>query len=102
VVPSRKESLPYIVLEIAAAGKPLVATRVGGMPEIFGPQADLLVAPGDSMALANSLTNFVNHSESMAAGAALLRTRIRTNFTLEDMVKNGISAYRAALAADKS
>jgi glycosyltransferase involved in cell wall biosynthesis len=102
VVPSRKESLPYIVLEIAAAGKPLIATRVGGIPEIFGPQSELLVTPGDVAALADSLRNCVNHSETMAAGAALLRARIRTNFALKDMVENGISAYRAAIAASRS
>jgi len=102
VVPSRKESLPYIVLEIAAAGKPLVATRVGGIPEIFGPQSNLLIQPGNSAALADSLKNCVNHSETMAANAALLRERIRTSFALQDMVENGISAYRAAMAASKS
>ena len=37
VVPSRAESMPYIVLEAAAARVPLIATNVGGIPEIFGP-----------------------------------------------------------------
>ena len=40
VVPSYGESLPYVVLEAGAAAKPLIATNVGGIPEIFGPQAD--------------------------------------------------------------
>jgi len=102
VVPSRKESLPYIILEIAAAGKPLIATRVGGIPEIFGPQSDLLVAAGDSVTLAETLTNSVNHPESMCANAVLLRERIRTNFSLADMIENGIGAYRLATAASKN
>ena len=38
VVPSYGESLPYVVLEAGAAAKPLVATNVGGIPEIFGPE----------------------------------------------------------------
>jgi glycosyltransferase involved in cell wall biosynthesis len=102
VVPSRKESLPYIVLEIAAAGKPLIATRVGGIPEIFGPQSDLLVPPGNSVALADTLRHCINHPETIRAGAALLQERIRTNFALTDMVEGGIAAYRAALAAAKA
>jgi glycosyltransferase involved in cell wall biosynthesis len=102
VVPSRKESLPYIVLEIAACGKPLIATRVGGIPEIFGPQSDLLIPPGNSAALSDTLIHWVNHPETIGASAALLRERIRTNFALTDMVEGGIAAYRAAIAAAKA
>jgi glycosyltransferase involved in cell wall biosynthesis len=52
VIPSRAESLPYVVLEAAAAGVPIIATAVGGVPEIFGPQADALIPPEDVAALA--------------------------------------------------
>ncbi|HZN29090.1 MAG TPA: glycosyltransferase family 4 protein, partial [Xanthobacteraceae bacterium] len=55
VVPSRAESLPYIVLEAAAVGLPMIATDVGGIPEIFGPDADALVPPGDPAALARAI-----------------------------------------------
>ena len=52
LVPSRAESLPYVVLEAAAAAVPMIATRVGGIPEIFGPDTTDLVSPGDAAALA--------------------------------------------------
>jgi glycosyltransferase involved in cell wall biosynthesis len=59
VVPSRAESMPYIVLEAIGAGMPLVATRVGGIPEIFGPASDRLVPPGDAPALAAALAAII-------------------------------------------
>lgn len=47
IVPSRAEALPYIVLETIAAQKPLIATRVGGIPEILGRSNEALVRPND-------------------------------------------------------
>ncbi len=55
VIPSRAESLPYVVLEAAAAGVPIIATRVGGIPEIFGPQSEHLIPPDDVGALAGAI-----------------------------------------------
>ena len=56
VIPSRAESLPYVVLEAAAAGLPIIATDVGGVPEIFGPQAAQLIPPDDIAALIGAIT----------------------------------------------
>ena len=55
VAPSRHESLPYVVLEAAAASKPLITTRVGGIPEIYGPLSNTLVPPNDPDALAQAI-----------------------------------------------
>src|SRR5208282_6245341 len=55
VIPSRAESLPYVVLEAAAAGVPIIATEVGGVPEIFGPQAEHLIAPDNVDALVDAI-----------------------------------------------
>jgi glycosyltransferase involved in cell wall biosynthesis len=53
VMPSRAESLPYVVLEAVAARKPLIATRVGGIPEILPPER--LVPPATPDALAEAI-----------------------------------------------
>ncbi|HEV7251018.1 MAG TPA: glycosyltransferase family 4 protein [Shinella sp.] len=52
VVPSRAEAMPYIVLEALAARKPVIASRVGGIPEVLGPDSIALVEPGNPDALA--------------------------------------------------
>ncbi|OQM77595.1 glycosyltransferase family 4 protein [Manganibacter manganicus] len=54
VVPSRAEAMPYIVLETLAAGKPMIATAVGGIPEIFGINSPALVRP-DPASLAEKI-----------------------------------------------
>jgi glycosyltransferase involved in cell wall biosynthesis len=53
VVPSRAESMPYIVLEALAAGKPVIAARVGGIPEILGQDSAALARPDDAQSLAD-------------------------------------------------
>jgi glycosyltransferase involved in cell wall biosynthesis len=99
VVPSRAESLPYIVLEAAAAGIPLIATRVGGIPEIFGPQSLDLIAPADPRALARAVMTALNAPEQTARDAAVLRERVRTQFSQDRMVDAGLAAYGQVLAA---
>ena len=55
VVPSRAESFPYIVLEAAAAGLPMLATNVGGIPEIVSGTDTALLPPEDVDALAQAM-----------------------------------------------
>jgi glycosyltransferase involved in cell wall biosynthesis len=102
VVPSRAESLPYIVLEAAAAGRPLIATNVGGIPEIFGPDADRLVPPGDPEALARALQAAIADPRSATAQARRLSARVRTLFSSEVMTDSVLSAYGKVLAAKRN
>ena len=96
VVPSRAESLPYIVLEAAAAGVPMIASRVGGMPEIFGPDAGLLVPPSDPSALARAMTQALQDRGARHSTTLRLKARIRALFSADAMTDAVIAAYREA------
>ena len=98
VVPSRAESMPYVVLEAIAAGIPIVATRVGGIPEIFGPAADELVAPGDPGALAQAIEDMLAHPERIAADVAARRDWLHPRFNIEAMQNQIEALYRDILA----
>ena len=98
VVPSLAESLPYVVLEAAAAAVPLLATSVGGIPEIFGPQSRRLVPPGDASALAAALAQALDDPGAQHAAAMELRERVRAAFSADLMVDQALAAYVDALA----
>ena len=97
VVPSRAESLPYIVLEAAAAGLAVIATKVGGLAEIFGSDATRLIAADDPVALANAIAQCLDEPEKAEADAARLRERIASLFSAGVMVEAVLAAYREAL-----
>jgi glycosyltransferase involved in cell wall biosynthesis len=99
VVPSRAESLPYIVLEAAAAGMPIVATRVGGIPEIFGPRAAAHLIPSeDHVALARAIAAALDNPPAIQSVARIVQKRVRSEFSLDAMVEGALAGYRTALA----
>jgi len=97
VAPSRAESLPYVVLETAASGKPLITTRVGGIPEIYGPLSENLVPPNDAAALARAIAGAIDNPDATAELARNLRARVATSFSVENMVNGVLRGYDAAL-----
>lgn len=96
VVPSRAESMPYIVLEALAARRPMIATRVGGIPEIFGPFHRILVKPDDVEALSQALQSQVLKTGTNTDWGAL-RARIQTEFSVQKMTSDVMQAYGDAL-----
>jgi glycosyltransferase involved in cell wall biosynthesis len=98
IVPSRAESLPYIVLEAAAAGVPMIATQVGGIPEIFGPDVGALVAPGDAAALARAISQAMQDRGARHSASLRLKTRLRALFSADAMTDAILAAYREAIA----
>jgi glycosyltransferase involved in cell wall biosynthesis len=96
VVASRAESLPYIVLEAAAAGLPLVVTNVGGIPEIFGPQANRLIPPADAAALARAIAATTSDIAAARNEALTLRARVQAQFSADAMTQAVLAAYAEA------
>jgi len=96
VVPSRAESLPYIVLEAAAAAVALIATRVGGIPEIFGADAADLVAPGDPAALADAIRTALQNPTAMRDATLRLQGRVRAGFSADAMAQAVLVGYADA------
>ena len=99
VVPSRGDSMPYVVIEAAAAGIPMVAANVGGIPEIFGSHTDALFAP-------NNRRRHGGRDRDRAAtipqprwsARKSLRERIFLHFSQKAMVEGVLAGYRDAFA----
>jgi glycosyltransferase involved in cell wall biosynthesis len=98
VVPSRGDSMPYVVIEAAAAGIPMVAANVGGIPEIFGPHTDALFAPNMVGAMADAIEIALEDPDAALARAKSLRERIFLHFSQKAMVEGVLAGYRDAFA----
>lgn len=95
VVPSRAEAMPYIVLEALAAGMPMIATAIGGIPEIFPAGSPALVTP-NSAQIAGKMAELL--SDESAWKALMPSTAsLRSRFGADVMAAGVETAYRAAL-----
>ena len=95
VVPSRAEAMPYIVLEALAAGTTMIATAVGGIPEIFGTGSPALVQP-DSAQLASKMSEALTNPDAFRA---LMPTadELKARFGAATMAADIEKAYFTAL-----
>lgn len=98
VVPSLAESLPYVVLEAAAARLPVISTRVGGIPEIFGPTAASLVPANDADALRRAMQAALDDPEATMTEMEARLAHIERHFSLATMTDSIEALYRTVLA----
>jgi L-malate glycosyltransferase len=96
ILPSRAEGLPNAILEAMAAGVPVVATRVGGIPEIVEDgECGLLVPSQDPQALAESTLRLLQDSGLAARIARNALERIRARFSFDHVVCEFEEVYRS-------
>ncbi len=99
VVPSLKESFPYIVLEGAAAGIPLIATSVGGIPEMVAGTRTALIEPGDVSALAEAMRRSVSERDMIQHETAELLETVKSKFTVARMTSSILEFYSEVCAS---
>ena len=98
VVASLAESLPYVILEGGAAGRPVLSTNVGGIAEIYGPTAGSLFPPANTDALRAAMQKYMDDPDAAKAEAEVRLDYIRPRFTITHMVDQIEALYREALA----
>lgn len=94
VLPSRKEGLPFGLLEAGRAGLPVVASHVGAIPEVVEDGVSgVLVPAGNVLALANALDEVLSDPRRGASLGAALRARIEQDYSERAMVERTLALY---------
>jgi glycogen(starch) synthase len=95
VMPSREDSLPLVALEAARMARPVVATRVGGLPEIVVHQeSGLLVDKDDSTGLAHAIAFLIDNPDAAVRMGKAARRRAETVFSWEKHVNAYDALYK--------
>jgi glycosyltransferase involved in cell wall biosynthesis len=98
-LPSIAESMPMCLLEAMAAGKPLIATRVGDVPRlIVSEQSGMMVEPGDVNGLANAILRVLKDRALASRLGANGRAHVAESFSAEVMARSYLSQYEQVLA----
>jgi len=98
VLPSLSESVPMVVLETMQAGKPVVASAIGGIPEaVSDGETGLLFPVGDSVALADCVTRILIDPAMARRMGERGRERVLSEFSLEHMARQHESLYQELL-----
>ena len=99
VLPSLYEGLPIAMLEAMALGRPVVASRVGGVPEAIDDEVDgLLIDPLDPAQLAEKILTLFHNPELRRRLSANAAQKVRDQFSVKRMVKSTEAIYSSVLA----
>ena len=96
VLPTLAEGTPNSIIEAMAHGLPVIASAVGGIPDLVTPDSGILIPPGDRQALANAMTRLATNRELRAQMGRQARARYEKLFSPEAVVPILVDTYRRA------
>jgi glycosyltransferase involved in cell wall biosynthesis len=101
VLPSLSEGLPLVLVEAMSAGKPVVASKVGGIPDVIVDSGDrktgYMVPPADSEALAQAIITMLSDSQQARTMGENGRTYIEKHYAWSIIAKETVALYRSLL-----
>ncbi|MBI3755207.1 MAG: glycosyltransferase family 4 protein [Deltaproteobacteria bacterium] len=102
VLPTLQEALGTSFLEAMAMSKPVVGTRVGGVPEVVNEGVSgMLVEPENSAALADAIINLLKNRDKMKKMGDEGRRIVETKYSVDVMVKNLYDFYKSIITENK-
>jgi glycogen(starch) synthase len=102
VMPSRREGLPLVALETALMARPIVASRIGGLPEVVvHEETGLLVEPENPAALGEALASLLDHPETAMQMGQAARYRAQDVFSWERHVNGYDALYRQVITSGR-
>src|SRR3989339_798749 len=95
LLPSIKEGLPYVILEAGLAALPVIATTVGGVPEIIEDQrTGILASPHNTTALAGALDQLIASPTLRTSLGTSLHKKVTYDFSLDQMIASTSALYK--------
>ena len=98
ILTSITEALPYVLLEAGQAGLPIIASCVGGIPEIISDMQDgILVRPKEPEEIQKALDFLIENPEKMSILSQNIQKKIRAEFDRDRMIKETLALYKKVL-----
>lgn len=96
ILPSRTEAFPYVLLEAGLAELPIIASNVGGIPEVIENKKNgILIKPENKEGLTEEISKLIKDKTNLSKYGNQLEVKIKNDFSLTKMIKETENLYRS-------